>query len=749
MAVLTWRNVDAPHGDGAIQGLATAAGLLTRGTNGLSDAIGKFGADQTTIANDAVAQAASRYQTADGLRKALADGSLLSNLQSLGIDPSNVNAAQIGALQKGVDDRVNNDLHSAQGLAALQKGQYDTVRAQKTGFDLGVSQRDQSALSAIMPYANRVQTLRDAGRFDEANALVSSPEFQQLSLSVDPETLGKIMRGSQDAGQKTLDTAGKVLSNQVTARDQAASVKADQAVQLMARHPPTDAQGMSDYVASLGLDPQTEALARKRWNESNKDYQLGLSPAGSGGIVGGGGAATGDTNPMRLTLGGGQVDPSIRTVGDVVDNGKALADAHKTQDGTGHSNVGPYQITAPTWADFAPKALGKDWRNADINDYATHDKVASAIWDTVKNDPSAMVGRWTSLTPATASALKGADWSQAREVIGKGESSTSPAAILAATARPQGATSASLAPGEQDVTPAPASGASTAIAKAAQLPSIDELVANSSQSKSVNAMLQAGSLQHGNQIVANTGIDPEQWVASMSDKTTSPQAVAHKLVAKGGQFDGQNENRIQRMIEKVMQSPEGTQRDGNNKAVAQLTAAAAGQLIAQGNGVIKSGDVIDSTLGTWLDGTRLSTGQNLDMEAAKNLLGSINAAGITKAVGVSSDNKQAQSVAQNAQKALDDVTSQVISIRKQEEQGHPVDPGYAQRVAHIYAAAKERRDKAWEKLNGPNSQQTNVKAAAAKIDAAQAADAEGKARLQQMMIDAADPTKNPLAFSYQ
>jgi hypothetical protein len=733
MAVLTWRNVDAPRGgNGEIAGLATAAGLLSRGTDGLSDALGKFGQAQTDLADNAALQAASRLQTADGLRTALGDGSLLGSLQ--GVDPTRVSAATLGALQKGVGDRVTNDLHTQQAAAAILKGQYDQARTGKTQFDLGVEQRNQSALNAAQPVINEIQIRRNQGDEAGARALENDPSIRPLLQAVDPTKYGELSRGSLEGFGKTVSNSQGTFNFEKGVREQTNDLQASRLAGYI-QSLNTDEQGARDQLDKLGIPAEVQALVGQKLG---KKWDITPGPAGSGGVLGSGGSVSpgSGANPMRLTLGGGQADPTINTVGDVVDNGKTLADAHKTQDGVGHSNVGPFQITAPTWKDFAPKALGSDWRKADINDFATHDKVGSAIWDTVKNNPSAMVGRWTSLSPAEAQALKGADWNQAREVIAKGESSTSPAAIQTASFRP-----GSVAPAEQGATPA---GNAIAKATAADFPTIDALREASNQSKSLNNSLIAGSQQRDGQNIANTGIKAADYLAAQSDGSSAKQ-VANRLTAKGGAFEGEDSDKVLNWVNDIQQR--SVQLNAENKAVAQLSAATAGVMLASGNGVIKGGGIGSGIL-SGLKPNTLKSGSYYDPAAAANLVGAFNAGEITKASAVMSENKQVQDSLTSAQQALDAVTDKITKTQQSADNaGREIPDDVKQRLASEYTRAKARRDKSQERLNGANAQQTNVSAAAQKRNADAAAEAARQVRMRDALDAASDPTKNPLLLT--
>jgi hypothetical protein len=167
-------------------------------------------------------------------------------------------------------------------------------------------------------------------------------------------------------------------------------------------------------------------------------------------------------------------------------------------------------------------------------------------------------------------------------------------------------------------------------------------------------------------------------------------------------------------------------------------------VLASGDGVIKGGGIGSSLLSSLKPNT-LNSGSYYDPAAADNLVGSFNAGSITKASAVTAENKQVQDSLTSAQKALDAVTDRITTAQQSAENaGREIPDDVKQRLAGEYQRAKARRDKAQEKLNGPNAQQTNVTAAAAKRNADDAAEAARQVRMRDAMNAAADPLKNPL-----
>jgi hypothetical protein len=164
---------------------------------------------------------------------------------------------------------------------------------------------------------------------------------------------------------------------------------------------------------------------------SNGDGSSSIVAVGGGGPTSVGGAAGPRGDVSRLInsdAGGGQVPASVQTLGQFVSWGRAL-----NRNGARSSSAGTYQINGTTMAEFAPKALGPDWRDAPFTADA-QDKVGKAIFDWAKQQPNpaaALKGRWVSLSGSQAAQLVRGDWSQARGTIAAGETGGGPGASAA------------------------------------------------------------------------------------------------------------------------------------------------------------------------------------------------------------------------------------------------------------------------------------------------------------------------------
>lgn len=183
-----------------------------------------------------------------------------------------------------------------------------------------------------------------------------------------------------------------------------------------------DANGKLLASADFAPDRFTLSPGETRYDSNSG----GGDPASSGGAAG----ARGDVSRLiNSDAGGGYVPEGVKTLGQFVGFGKDL-----NRRGAKSSSAGTYQINGTTMAEFAPKALGADWKQAPFN-ADTQERVGEAIFNWAKQQPDpakALRGRWVSLDPGTASRLVQGSWQQARGVIAQGETGGGAGASAAA-----------------------------------------------------------------------------------------------------------------------------------------------------------------------------------------------------------------------------------------------------------------------------------------------------------------------------
>ena len=110
------------------------------------------------------------------------------------------------------------------------------------------------------------------------------------------------------------------------------------------------------------------------------------------------------------------VPDSVETLGHASEFAKQVNKA-----GVASSAMGTYQIVGQTLREFAPKVFGEDWENVAFTP-ANQDKVAEAIFNERKSTAASLKSTWVSLSLADAERVRKMPWSQAKEIIARGES---------------------------------------------------------------------------------------------------------------------------------------------------------------------------------------------------------------------------------------------------------------------------------------------------------------------------------------
>lgn len=111
MAVLTWRNVDAPNLAGAAQVVANNGQNIGSAFNDLAAGLGAFNQARTDRADAAAIQAASQITDSAAYTQALQDGSILRNA---GIDPNMISGRAAELLAGRQKTLLGNDFDQAQ-----------------------------------------------------------------------------------------------------------------------------------------------------------------------------------------------------------------------------------------------------------------------------------------------------------------------------------------------------------------------------------------------------------------------------------------------------------------------------------------------------------------------------------------------------------------------------------------------------------------------------------------------------------
>jgi hypothetical protein len=466
MAVLTWRNVDAPsdRGNSAINGLTAAANLFNTGASGIGDAIGNFGKAQTTLANNAAVQAASRLQDADQLKAALADGSLLSGLQ--GVDPSRVDAATVGDINTRVSNLLldrGRDLNNQTTSQALHDTQYTQNRLETNN---ALTDAARPALNALfLASKSRDPKAIAAAQADPALAQLPSDVLTKFLTDATAQEQGRAsLTGTDLTNRGTgISNDARALDLKINQRNDAAQQGALQVMNQL-RDAASGGEALSQYSSiANSLDPQVAASVRaqleQRWGPIFGGGSGAGSSPGSGGTGAAGsiaGAAGGGLAPLggaplavgdagtatggeyNVTFGYKKTDVPITSmsIGDLTKKG-GLQDQMINDPSLKNSPIGKYQINKETLLDFAGRLgikpgtkftpdVQDQLGEAIFNDRKSQD--LSKTWESLKNIPGA----------STPGAFKNKSWAEVKDFIAQQEGTAK--AQTAAEVRNEGKT---------------------------------------------------------------------------------------------------------------------------------------------------------------------------------------------------------------------------------------------------------------------------------------------------------------------
>lgn len=138
MAILTWREVNAPNLAGAAEVVGNNGQRLSKAMFDMAAGLGQFGQAQTDHADSAAIQAASQITDSAAYAKALQDGSILRNA---GIDPSMVSSKVSQLLADRQGNLLRNDFDQAQ----IENQRQDNQMA-RDKFEFEKSQAEKDAL---------------------------------------------------------------------------------------------------------------------------------------------------------------------------------------------------------------------------------------------------------------------------------------------------------------------------------------------------------------------------------------------------------------------------------------------------------------------------------------------------------------------------------------------------------------------------------------------------------------------------
>ncbi|QDP54356.1 MAG: hypothetical protein Unbinned4120contig1000_8 [Prokaryotic dsDNA virus sp.] len=438
---LTWRNVAAPDFSPAMRGQEIFARLLSDGFASAQRGLDRYDDSISEQVNNAIQL---RIAGADDTDAAKA---ILAGLQT---DP---NAKRIS------DQTLNLAMARPDALTqqAFNEGRLDDSiynRQRVRGFDAAEDRFAKLYADRQAAYAKGTE---EGQAWDAANP-----------NAMDGLSLAATRQNVQDASAATmgaLDITGKELSNEGarlgikqaefdydTGVWRFGNEKADRADVEAAQGFMANFQGsgytledLNGQLASSGLSPGAQAIVRAQTGQnipgSYGDYGGSAGGGAGGSVTGHGGVSAYDVlNYQARGQGFESVPSSVKTVGDAMAFGKSMLNdmySRGVPRGTGSSAMGLYQITQSTMAEFGEQALGKNWRKADWRDPETQDRLGRAIFEGkggVRGSAQRLADRWAMFKgkPQLAAQVARMPWEQAREIIAKGESGASPAALLLA-----------------------------------------------------------------------------------------------------------------------------------------------------------------------------------------------------------------------------------------------------------------------------------------------------------------------------
>ena len=409
MTALTWRNVDTPDFGSAITGVNNATKMLSNALESASSGLDKYKSLDAEAADRAIALRMLGYQDPAAYRQAIENGTIV------GPDAARVSTNMLGA----IDKRVGTLADQAFAAERADKFRYDSARSRDANTLLDAAQNDanlalrQSAAGLrdeSMATINNSEAIANL-RADQTEKLLTAAQNGFTTRTQQDTSLQNLEENRYDFGEKT-----SIDADQKAARDY-----------FRERQPyvgsPEDAFTLRGALESdPNVNSRTLALYDSMMDEYLQRGIRGVSADTSGGGGAGGSSPSGSSAPLSMVYGGGQLPDSIQTVGDMVIKGKDILP--RTADGKPRTPIGLYQITADTWADFAPKALGANWKQAPVRDFKTQDAVGKKIFESTGGDPAKLKARWASLSDADAKRISKMPWEQARDVISQGETST-------------------------------------------------------------------------------------------------------------------------------------------------------------------------------------------------------------------------------------------------------------------------------------------------------------------------------------
>lgn len=428
MARLTWNDVAAPDFGSATQANAQFSQLLGNAFKSAEIGLDDWDKAQSDAVNSAIQVELAKIQDYDKAKMAAAQ--LLSQ-----VDPRRVSDQTFASIRELPDTLLERSINEG--------------TKEWTDYTRGRTRSDNAKIDAALPAISEIMAARESG--DPQKIAAAQAKYGASAFNLPLEQLLEVRSKAQDLERGSVNIAGDRLGNVQTQQnitqsadkhswekadraDKMAGEKAIQSTLLTARRT-EDARA---HLGSLGLSPGAFSYAVGYLSSKYPDLYGGLAAdLGNGGEGGGslGSVGAGSADGWRIGVGGGTIPDNIQTFGQAYDYGQKVLIPRTRGNkqlglsaNKGSSAIGGYQITGQTLQEFAPEALGANWRNEAFTPQ-NQDKVARAIFDYEKGDPQRLKVRWVSLRKYSDAELRGKSFEQLRPYILAGESGASVAAV--------------------------------------------------------------------------------------------------------------------------------------------------------------------------------------------------------------------------------------------------------------------------------------------------------------------------------
>lgn len=380
MAVLTWRNVNAPSG-GAVRDLTTANNVTNSGFESLNQSLDKFQAGRSNMAESELTRRMLAQPNYDQYREAQASGELTD-----GINVNHLTSEALG--------RVNNQTNSLLQRSVQEEG----LKQSRTTF--GNQQDDRANEQAAAPIVNELYQAASRGDTDAVNSLYA--QHGDLLSSVPLDRLQSIATGSMDLeqgrsginnqlhGQRMAEANYGLAARRVANSERKASQDALNKnltagfVNLLGRSATSPADFERLYEAEVGNNPDIPITVKQEvWEEG-----LDLFP-GSYGI----GEASGSRSGSGSNANGEEGLPAVRD-SDLLTARTTLAD----------NNFDRATRGAPTYYRSMMQNINDPRTTAEVAQ-ELRSGVAADIPQTDLSDAIEQVQNATQLPPAAAGAI--------------------------------------------------------------------------------------------------------------------------------------------------------------------------------------------------------------------------------------------------------------------------------------------------------------------------------------------------------